>query len=138
VSTKSSRRTTRKASAPNRRKLRLQITVVIEPDGDSFHAYCPAFKGLHVDGANEKEALRNAAEQKVRIHSNKIASSLLKGTLAGNANSAKMLVSLVDGKAAKPRKRMGPTVAEQMAADEPWVDEIAGKLAEKTINAEES
>jgi len=84
------------------------------------------------------EALRNAAEQKVRIHSNKIASSLLKGTLAGNANSAKMLVSLVDGNRAKPKRRTGPTVAEQMAADEPWADEIAGKLAEKTINAEES
>jgi hypothetical protein len=83
------------------------------------------------------EILRNAAEQKVRIHSNKIASSLLKGTLAGNANSAKMLVSLVDGNRAKPKRRTGPTVAEQMAADEPWVDETGGKSVDKVIDAEE-
>jgi predicted RNase H-like HicB family nuclease len=57
-SARSSRRASRK---PTKRKLRLQITLIIEPDGDSFHAYCPAFKGLHVDGANEKEAIRNAA-----------------------------------------------------------------------------
>ncbi len=60
VSTKSSKRGSRKA-AP-KWELRLQFTVIIEPDGDSFHAYCPAFKGLHVDGANEKEAVRNAAD----------------------------------------------------------------------------
>lgn len=42
--------------------LRLQFTAVIEKDGDSFHAYCPAFKGLHVDGKSEKEAVMNAAE----------------------------------------------------------------------------
>jgi predicted RNase H-like HicB family nuclease len=58
VRTKSSRHATRRA-AP-KRKLRLQFTVIIEPDGDSFHAYCPAFKGLHVDGADEREAIRNA------------------------------------------------------------------------------
>jgi predicted RNase H-like HicB family nuclease len=42
--------------------LRLQFTVIIEKDGHAFHAFCPALKGLHVDGENEKEALRNAAE----------------------------------------------------------------------------
>jgi predicted RNase H-like HicB family nuclease len=58
MSTKSSRHARKTAQ----RKLRLQISVVIEPDGDSFHTYCPAFKGLHVDGADEKEAIRNAAD----------------------------------------------------------------------------
>lgn len=42
-------------------RLRLEFTVVIEPDGDSFHAFCPGLKGLHVDGSTEKEALENAA-----------------------------------------------------------------------------
>ena len=42
--------------------LRLQFTVIVEPDSGSFHAFCPAFKGLHVDGKTENEALRNAAK----------------------------------------------------------------------------
>ena len=43
-------------------RLRLKFTVVVEPDGESFHAFCPAFKGLHVDGKTENEALRNATK----------------------------------------------------------------------------
>jgi predicted RNase H-like HicB family nuclease len=38
------------------------FTVIVEPDEGSFHAYCPAFKGLHVDGKDEEETLRNAVE----------------------------------------------------------------------------
>lgn len=37
--------------------LRLLVSVVVEPDDGGFHAYCPAFKGLHIDGRTEKEAL---------------------------------------------------------------------------------
>jgi predicted RNase H-like HicB family nuclease len=40
----------------------LRLNVIIEPDEDRFHAYCPAFKGLHVDGASQEEALTNAGE----------------------------------------------------------------------------
>lgn len=36
------------------------MTVVIEKDEDSFHAFCPGLKGLHVDGKSEQEALENA------------------------------------------------------------------------------
>jgi predicted RNase H-like HicB family nuclease len=43
-------------------RLRLKFTVIVEPDNDSFHAFCPAFKGLHVDGKTENEALRNATK----------------------------------------------------------------------------
>lgn len=42
-------------------RLRLEFTVVIEQDGDVFHAFCPGLKGLHVDGATEHDALENAA-----------------------------------------------------------------------------
>lgn len=42
--------------------LTLKITVVIEPDGDAYHAYCPALEGLHVDGRTVEEAYRNAGE----------------------------------------------------------------------------
>jgi predicted RNase H-like HicB family nuclease len=50
--------------------LRLSITLVVERDGDSYHAYVPALKGLHVDGDTESEALKNAQEAiKVYLHS---------------------------------------------------------------------
>lgn len=41
-------------------RLRLEFTVIIEKDGESFHAFCPALMGLHVDGNTEQEALENA------------------------------------------------------------------------------
>jgi predicted RNase H-like HicB family nuclease len=44
----------------HQRRLRLEFTVIIEKDGESFHAFCPALKGLHVDGSTEQEALENA------------------------------------------------------------------------------
>ena len=44
------------------KKIQLQITVVIEPDEDEYHAYCPALKGLHVSGETEDDAFNNARE----------------------------------------------------------------------------
>lgn len=44
----------------SKRILRLTFSVVVEPDEGGFHAYAPAFKGLHVDGGTEDEALQNA------------------------------------------------------------------------------
>ena len=38
------------------------IDVIVEPDEDEFHAFCPALKGLHVGGRTEEEAARNAAD----------------------------------------------------------------------------
>ena len=50
--------------------LLLKLTVIIEKDGDSWHAFCPAFKGLHVDGDTEEKALQHAIEAaKVYINS---------------------------------------------------------------------
>ncbi|OGF53805.1 MAG: hypothetical protein A2Z21_01010 [Candidatus Fraserbacteria bacterium RBG_16_55_9] len=40
--------------------LNFQVTIVVEPDEDEFHAYCPALPGLHVAGATVQEALENA------------------------------------------------------------------------------
>ena len=47
-----------------RKKVELfpEVSIIIEPDGDSFHAYCPAFKGLHTCGDTEEEALNNAVQ----------------------------------------------------------------------------
>ena len=45
---------------PRTINLKISISVVVEQDEGAFHAYAPALKGLHVDGATEKEALKNA------------------------------------------------------------------------------
>jgi len=39
-----------------------KILVVIEPDGPGFHAYCPALKGLHVNGDSMQETIEFAEE----------------------------------------------------------------------------
>ena len=36
------------------------LVIIVEPDGDSYHAYAPALKGLHVDGETPAEAISNA------------------------------------------------------------------------------
>ena len=38
------------------------VAIVIEEDGDGFHAYTPALKGLHVDGTTEDEAMERAKQ----------------------------------------------------------------------------
>lgn len=35
-----------------------QYTIVIEPDEDGFHAFCPALKGCHTCGNTQAEALK--------------------------------------------------------------------------------
>lgn len=35
------------------------IKVVIEKDGEGYHAYCPSLKGLHVGGQTKSEAIKN-------------------------------------------------------------------------------
>jgi predicted RNase H-like HicB family nuclease len=53
-----------------KRTLTFQISVVVTPDESGFHAYAPALKGLHVDGATAEEALDNAVKAiKVYLHS---------------------------------------------------------------------
>ena len=52
------------------KRLRLKLTVIIEQDDGAWHAFCPALKGLHVDGDTQEEALTNAIEAaKVYINS---------------------------------------------------------------------
>jgi len=36
--------------------------IVIEPDDDGFHAFCPILKGLHTYGKTEKEAIDNSRD----------------------------------------------------------------------------
>lgn len=42
--------------------IQFTFTIVVEPDGDAFHAFCPALKGLHTDGDTKEEACRNAGD----------------------------------------------------------------------------
>lgn len=39
-----------------------KIEIIVEPDDDIFHAYCPALKGLHTCGNTEEEAFDNAKD----------------------------------------------------------------------------
>ena len=43
-------------------KEEIHVSVVVEKDGDGFHAYAPALKGLHVGGDTKDEAVKNARE----------------------------------------------------------------------------
>ena len=47
----------------NRKKqIEFQVEIIVEPDGDKYHAYCPALKGLHACGETVDEALSNARD----------------------------------------------------------------------------
>jgi len=35
------------------------VDMCIEEDGEGFYAYCPALKGLHIDGSTREEAIEN-------------------------------------------------------------------------------
>ena len=41
---------------------RMGMEIIVEPDGDAFHAYCPTLKGLHIDGATEQDAFDHALD----------------------------------------------------------------------------
>lgn len=40
----------------------MRSKIIIEPDGDGYHAYIPALPGLHDSGATEQQARENATE----------------------------------------------------------------------------
>ena len=44
-------------------KVRFTVELVVEPDDDGYHAFCPALKGLHVAGQTEEEAIQNNFEK---------------------------------------------------------------------------
>ena len=47
--------------------MRVRVTLVAEPDGDRFHAYCAELTGVHADGDTEEDAFRRI-EQAVKTH----------------------------------------------------------------------
>ena len=47
---------------PEVRPLTLKLTVLVEPDGDVFHAYCPGLEGVHIDGKTVEEAIEHAKD----------------------------------------------------------------------------
>ena len=42
--------------------IEFQVEVIVEPDDDGFHAYCPALTGLHTRGETEQEAVDHARD----------------------------------------------------------------------------
>ena len=45
-----------------RREITFRLDILVEPDDEEYHAYCPALKGLHTCGATPEEALSNALD----------------------------------------------------------------------------
>ena len=43
-------------------RLTIEVTVIIEKDGDGFHAFCPNLNGLHVGGDTLENTLELAQE----------------------------------------------------------------------------
>jgi len=43
-----------------KRKITLRVEICVEEDEDRFYAYCPALKGVHIDGKTEEAAVENA------------------------------------------------------------------------------
>ena len=57
------------------RTITLKIFAVVEPDDNgTYHAFAPAFKGLHVDGKDDREAMRNLA-QGIQVYLESLASN---------------------------------------------------------------
>jgi predicted RNase H-like HicB family nuclease len=44
------------------RGLSVEVDILVEKDGDRYHAFCPSFTGLHMPGDTEEEAVKNARE----------------------------------------------------------------------------
>ena len=42
--------------------MKFRISVVVEPDDGGFHAYCPAFQGLHIDGETVEQAIERTVD----------------------------------------------------------------------------
>ena len=51
-----------KSSFARKREMLLSVTVVVVRDDHGYHAYCPAFKGLHMDGDTEQETLKRTRD----------------------------------------------------------------------------
>ena len=47
--------------------MRVRVTLVAEPDGERFYAYCAALAGVHADGDTEEDAFRRI-RQAVKTH----------------------------------------------------------------------
>jgi predicted RNase H-like HicB family nuclease len=46
----------------NKIMFRVSVPVIIEKDGDGYHAFCPVFKGLHACGDTIKDAMVDARD----------------------------------------------------------------------------
>jgi predicted RNase H-like HicB family nuclease len=40
----------------------VSVDIVLERDGEEYHAYCPAFDGLHTCGKDREDAVKNARD----------------------------------------------------------------------------
>ena len=99
----------------------------------------PPVKGSGKKAAGKKATgrgasiLNEAAGKTLEENSSEIAESLLKSTLEGNANSARLLVSLAEGPAESGKagmKRRLRSIAKKLAAEPEWSGETIEAAAE--------
>lgn len=45
-----------------KREIEFLVQIVVKPDEDGYHAYCPVLKGLHTCGDTKEEAMSNAKD----------------------------------------------------------------------------
>jgi hypothetical protein len=86
--------------------------------------------GEETAGKNGAEQLREAADMRVGMNSEELADLLTRKALEGDLASAKVLVGLAERKkpqAESVKKRRGPGLAEQLAAEPQWKEPPEGE-----------
>jgi hypothetical protein len=76
--------------------------------------------------------LRDAVDKKVSKECTRIAKALVDKTIAGNLTGVKLVVELTGAKSAarkRPRKRPGPSLAQQWALEPQWTGPLPGEEA---------
>lgn len=85
--------------------------------------------------------VREAAEKVLMDHSTAVAEALLECIKGGNANCAKFLFALAEGRVAMedagPLERL-QTIAEELASQPPWQDEVDQEDCEASFEEGES
>lgn len=82
-------------------------------------------------GGGGSAKMSEAAERALELNSEEIAQSLLRSTLEGNVNSAKLLLALAEGQAGTAKvEKKSRSVAETLGMDPEWKEEDEGAQGE--------
>lgn len=100
------------------REIKIQVRVVVERDGDGFHAYVPDLKGVHAAGDSESEALVAVREgvslymQSLLKHNHSIPVGVVLMDRSHSSNLAMAWCLLLEGLGLRRMGRKHSTVEE--------------------------